>query len=128
MNFLIQGVSKVLKTGICIYISKGGLTVQKTYNTTKLHLKWLPTPVFLPGEAHGQRSLMGYSPCVSKERDMTEHVRINAWGQTICSIMQWFPSHIEVVKSTDPSETDYNWVDTLFISISENFHYRYKTE
>ena len=42
--------------------------------------------------------------------------------------MQWFPSHIEVVKSTDPSETDYNWVDTLFISISENFHYRYKTE
>ena len=24
--------------------------------------KWLPTPVFLPGESHGQRSLMGYSP------------------------------------------------------------------
>ena len=52
--------------------------VQKTYNTTKLYLKWLPTPVFLPGEAHGQRSLMGYSPGVSKERDMTEQVRINA--------------------------------------------------
>ena len=23
---------------------------------------WLPTPVFLPGEFHGQRSLVGYSP------------------------------------------------------------------
>ena len=24
--------------------------------------EWLPTPVFLPGESHGQRSLVGYSP------------------------------------------------------------------
>ena len=24
--------------------------------------KWQPTPVFLPGECHGQRSLAGYSP------------------------------------------------------------------
>ena len=24
--------------------------------------EWQPTPVFLPGEFHGQRSLMGYSP------------------------------------------------------------------
>ena len=24
--------------------------------------KWQPTPVFLPGAAHGQRSLVGYSP------------------------------------------------------------------
>ena len=29
--------------------------------------EWLPTPVFLPGEFHGQRSLMGYSPQVLKE-------------------------------------------------------------
>ena len=25
-------------------------------------IPWLPTPVFLPGESHGQRSLAGYSP------------------------------------------------------------------
>ena len=25
-------------------------------------MKWLPTPVFLPGESHGQRSLAGYNP------------------------------------------------------------------
>ena len=24
--------------------------------------KWQPTPVFLPGESHGERNLVGYSP------------------------------------------------------------------
>ena len=27
-----------------------------------LEREWQPTPVFLPGEAHGQRSLEGYRP------------------------------------------------------------------
>ena len=27
-----------------------------------LEKEWLPTPVFLPGESHGQKSLAGYSP------------------------------------------------------------------
>ena len=38
------------------------------------------TPVFLPGESHGQRSLAGYSPWGCKELDMTEvteHARIH---------------------------------------------------
>ena len=30
--------------------------------------KWHPTPVFLPGESHGWRSLVGYSPRVTKSR------------------------------------------------------------
>ena len=29
--------------------------------------EWQPTPVFLPGESHGQRSLVGYSPWGCKE-------------------------------------------------------------
>ena len=33
---------------------------------------WQPTPVFLPGEPHGQRSLAGYSPWDCKELDTTE--------------------------------------------------------
>ena len=33
---------------------------------------WQPTPVLLPGESHGQRSLVGYSPWDLKESDMTE--------------------------------------------------------
>ena len=32
----------------------------------------LPTPVFLPGEFHGQRNLVGYSPWGHKELDTTE--------------------------------------------------------
>ena len=33
---------------------------------------WLPTPVFLPGESHGQRSLGGYSPWGHTEFDMAD--------------------------------------------------------
>ena len=31
-----------------------------------------PTPVFLLGESHGQRSLVGYSPWGGEESDTTE--------------------------------------------------------
>ena len=34
----------------------------------------LPTPVLLPGEFHGQRSLAGYSPWGCKESDTTERL------------------------------------------------------
>ena len=33
---------------------------------------WQPTPVFLPGESHGERSLEGYSPWGHKESDTAE--------------------------------------------------------
>ena len=33
---------------------------------------WQPTPVFLPGKFHGQRSLAGYSPRGHKKSDTTE--------------------------------------------------------
>ena len=38
--------------------------------------EWLPTPVFLPGESHGQRSLAGYGPLGHKELDMTERLTL----------------------------------------------------
>ena len=46
--------------------------------------KWQPTPVFLPGESHGQRSLAGYSPW-------------NSWGLLtwlgpLCLLIAWFVS------------------------------------
>ena len=34
--------------------------------------KWIPTPVFLPGKFHGERSLAGYSPWGHEESDTTE--------------------------------------------------------
>ena len=34
--------------------------------------KWHPTPIFLPGEFHGQKCLVGYSPWCHKKSDTTE--------------------------------------------------------
>ena len=39
---------------------------------------WQPTPVFLPGESHGQRSLAGYCPWGHKELDMNEATKHSA--------------------------------------------------
>ena len=51
--------------------------------------KWQPTPVPLPGESYGQRSLAGYSPQGCKELDMTEQAGT-------CTIMrrQYIPLNI----------------------------------
>ena len=38
--------------------------------------EWQPTPVFLPGESHGQRSLVGYSPWGCKEWNRTERLTL----------------------------------------------------
>ena len=42
--------------------------------------KWQPTPVLLPGESHGGRSLVGYSPWGRKESDMTERLHFHFPG------------------------------------------------
>ena len=47
--------------------------------------EWQPPPVFLPGESHGQRSLVGYSPRGRTESDTTERLNINK--STVAS--QW---------------------------------------
>ena len=36
-----------------------------------------PTPVFLPGESHGQRTLMAYSPWGLKESDTIERLTLS---------------------------------------------------
>ena len=42
--------------------------------------KQQPTPVFLPGKFHEQRSLAGYHPWGRKELDMTDHA---------CGVLTW---------------------------------------
>jgi len=42
------------------------------FTATKWRIKWQPTPIFLPGKSHGQRSLAGYSPWGGKELDMID--------------------------------------------------------
>ena len=45
--------------------------------------KWLPTPAFLPGKSHRQRSLAGYRPWDCKELDTTEQLRAHYSGQPL---------------------------------------------
>ena len=44
--------------------------------------KWQSTPVFLPGEPHGQRRLAGYSPKGHKKSDVTEHTHTRIISKT----------------------------------------------
>ena len=47
--------------------------------------KWQPTPVLLPGESHGQRSLARYSPWGRKESDTTEQLSLSlVSNETFC--------------------------------------------
>ena len=40
--------------------------------------KWQPTPVFLPGKSHGQRSLVNYSLWGCKESNMSQQPNMNS--------------------------------------------------
>ena len=60
-----------------------------------------PTPVFLLGESHGQRSLIGYSPWGRKELDVTEqltenHKTLHSWGflPPLLSLSPWHSNHL----------------------------------
>ena len=44
--------------------------------------EWQPTPVFLPGEFHGQGSLVGYSPWSGKELYMTSNSHMHSIHRT----------------------------------------------
>ena len=66
--------------------------------------KWQPTPVFLPGKSHGQRSLVGYSPwsCKRVKHDLAtkeqwlammwrKWVILTIKGHTFFQL-RWFPN------------------------------------
>ena len=49
-----------------------GRQVQRAQRKIPWRRAWQPTPVLLPGETHGQRSLVGCNPWGRKELDSTE--------------------------------------------------------
>ena len=70
--------------------------------------QWQPTPVFLPGESHGKRSLAGYSLWGCKESDITERLNTHTHTHTqracvwvTCALTRgrpglwsWLPDHL----------------------------------
>ena len=78
--------------------------------------KWQPTPVFLPGKSHGQKTLAGCSPGVA-ESDTTEHLSMHFQFSsvqsclTLCDPMNHstpgLPVHHKLLES---SQTHVHWV------------------
>ena len=58
--------------------------------------KWQPTPVFLPGESRGWRSLVGYSSRGRKESDTTERLHftsLHVWMWELDQKEDWMPKN-----------------------------------
>ena len=56
-------------------VRKGGSKEKQSNRANNNNVvKGQPAPAFLPGESHGQRSLVGYSPWGHKESDTTEQL------------------------------------------------------
>ena len=77
MSLLFNMLSRLILASLVAQMVKHLPAMQETWvrsldREISWRRKWQPTPVFVPGEFHGQRSLVGYSPWDHKESDMTE--------------------------------------------------------
>ena len=74
---------------------------------------WQPTPVFLPGEFQGQRSLVGYSPWGHKKLDRTEQITLSLHERyTMCKNnheRKTFPNTGSVRDNIGISPMFWNW-------------------
>ena len=61
--------------------------------------KWEPSPLLLPGESDGQRSLADYSPQGHKESDMTEVTKHALCSQTSLLLVVCIGSHSPALAS-----------------------------
>ena len=67
----IRRITSEAETAVIPHVRAKSLQLRlfMDYSTTDLEKKWQPTPVLLPGESHGQKSLVGYSPWGHRESD-----------------------------------------------------------
>ena len=61
---------------------------------------WQPTPVFLPGESHGQRSLVGYSVEESRTQLKRQCVRARAHTHALLYGFSHFLTHLTLELSS----------------------------
>ena len=68
------------------------------FEKTPWRRKWQPTPVFVPGKSHGQRSLADYSPWGCKESDTTEHTHTHTHTRTRTHVFLYWQQSNKVDK------------------------------
>ena len=68
--YIFRVLQGIISSGIIITFE---ISVTILYlNLIAWRRQWHPTPVLLPGESHGQRSLVGCGPWGREESDTTE--------------------------------------------------------
>ena len=70
-TYFNESIYLPLGQSISIYACQVALPMQEMQEMWRW--KWQPTPVSLSERAHGQRSLVGYSPWSLKESDKTAY-------------------------------------------------------
>ena len=81
--------------------------------------KWPPTPVFLPGESHGRRSLVGYSPRGHKGSDTTEQLHFHQiFKEEIMPVL--LKEELKIWRGRKPPNLFYKASITLILKPKKN--------
>ena len=93
--------------------------------------KWQPTPVFLPGKPHGQKSLEGYSPQGQKELNTTEWLHTHNYPRAmvinrtyakytyllVCALQRPSPGTFESLHSLNEAREVIQFCDYFPLSV-----------
>ena len=88
-----------------------------------LEKEWQPTPVFLSGKSHGQRSLVSYSAFCYKESDTTECLSIyiysfQSWKFSLTSVLGETPKELWGRKWPPFSHPDW-WITSWYPGVTD---------
>ena len=77
-SFALSLLTSPFNSSVCLQCGRPGF--DPWVGKIPWRRKWQPTPVFLPGESHGWRNLVGYSPRGRRESDTTEWLHFHFQG------------------------------------------------
>ena len=75
---------------------------------------WQPTPVFLPGEFRGQRSLVGYIPRGHRESDATERLALSVSPHWDSILSEFYIRHQWVIVVCYPFSRQRVWLSDFY--------------
>ena len=76
------------------------------FSFTHWRRQWQPTPVFLPRESHGRRSLVGYCPWGRKESETTEQLHLLL---SFYYVLVTEPKAIQAIPHSIPTAAQGGW-------------------